>query len=68
MSEHMESFTQKLKRENRELRQELAELKRTPQIKRLMSWLTCRVRETHSEDEKKAYRTVLSKLRKGEFE
>lgn len=47
---------------------EIEDLKRTPQIKRLMSWLTCRISETHSEDEKKVYRAVLSKIRKGEFE
>lgn len=47
---------------------EIEDLKRTPQIKRAMKWLRCRIEETGSKEKKEAYREMLSKLRKGEFD
>lgn len=51
-----------------EAKSEIEDLKRTPQIKRAMTWLRCRIEETGSKEKKEAYRETLSKLRKGEFD
>lgn len=51
-----------------EAKSEIEDLKRTPQIKRAMTWLRCRIEETESDEKKEAYRETLSKLRKGEFD